>query len=51
MKADVVTGEAREVWHNQPNDRIANTMTNPRLAGNYVIRIASSSGVCRTAAS
>ena len=37
MKADVVTGEAREVWHNQPNDRIANTMTNPRLAGNYVV--------------
>jgi dipeptidyl aminopeptidase/acylaminoacyl peptidase len=37
MKADVATGEAQEVWHNQPNDRIANTITNPRLAGSYVV--------------
>jgi dipeptidyl-peptidase 4 len=37
MKADVSTGEAREVWHNQPNDRIANNLTNVRLAGDYVV--------------
>ena len=37
MKADVATGEAHEVWHNQPNDRIANNITNPRLAGDYVV--------------
>ena len=37
MKADVDTGEAREVWHNQSNDRIANNLTNPRLAGDYVV--------------
>ena len=37
MKADVATGEAREVWHNQPGDRIANNITNPRLAGDYVV--------------
>ena len=36
MKADVATGEAREVWHNQPGDRIANNITNPRLAGDSV---------------
>ncbi len=37
MKADVDTGEAREVWHNQSNDRIANNPTNLRLAGDYVV--------------
>ncbi len=37
MKADVATGEAQEVWHNQPNDRIASTITNPRLAGDYLV--------------
>jgi dipeptidyl-peptidase-4 len=37
MKADVTTGEAREVWHNQPNDLIVNAFTNPRLAGDYVV--------------
>ncbi len=37
MKADVATGEAREVWHNQPNDRIANNLTNVRLAGDYLV--------------
>jgi dipeptidyl-peptidase-4 len=37
MRADVATGEAREVWHNQPNDRIANNFTNVRLAGDYLV--------------
>ncbi len=37
MKADVATGEAREVWHNQPNDPLVNNLLNPRLTGNFVI--------------
>ena len=37
MKADVATGEAEEVWHNQPNDRIANNLTTVRLAGDYLV--------------
>ena len=37
MKADVATGEAEEVWHNQPNDRIAGNFTNVRLAGDYLL--------------
>jgi len=37
MKADVATGEALEVWHNQPNDRIASNLTNVRLAGDYLV--------------
>lgn len=36
-KANASTGEAQEVWHNQKGDTIAATMTNPRLAGDYVI--------------
>jgi dipeptidyl aminopeptidase/acylaminoacyl peptidase len=36
-KADVITGEAQETWHNQPNDAIAGNITNPRLAGDFVI--------------
>lgn len=37
MKADVGSGDAREVWHNQPNDPIATTLANARLAGDYVV--------------
>ena len=37
MKADVATGEAREVWHNQPNDPLVNTFANLRLAGDYIV--------------
>jgi dipeptidyl-peptidase 4 len=37
MKADVGSGDAREVWHNQPNDPIATTLGNARLAGDYVV--------------
>jgi dipeptidyl-peptidase-4 len=37
MKADVATGEAREVWHNEPNDRLVSTIANPRLAGDYIV--------------
>jgi dipeptidyl-peptidase 4 len=36
-KADVITGEAQEAWHNQPNDAIAGNITNPHLAGDFVI--------------
>ena len=37
FKAEVATGEAEEVWHNEPNDRLITTITNPRLAGNYIV--------------
>jgi dipeptidyl-peptidase 4 len=37
MKADVMTGDAREVWHNEPNDRLVNNVANPRLAGDYIV--------------
>ncbi|MBA2306000.1 MAG: S9 family peptidase [Acidobacteria bacterium] len=36
-KADIATTEAEEVWHNEPNDRLITTITNPRLAGHHVI--------------
>jgi dipeptidyl aminopeptidase/acylaminoacyl peptidase len=36
-KADVTTGEAQESWHNQPNDALAANITNPHLAGDFVI--------------
>jgi len=36
-KADVITGDAQEIWHNQPNDKIAANISNPHLAGDYVI--------------
>ncbi len=36
-KGNVATGDAQEVWHNQPNDKIAGTIVNPRLAGDYMI--------------
>ncbi len=36
-KADVASGEAREVWHNEPNDRKFTNINNARLAGDYVI--------------
>ena len=36
-KADVATGEAEQVWHNEPNDRLITTISNPRLAGNHVV--------------
>src|ERR1035438_2456017 len=36
-KADVSTGEARETWHNQPNDALAANIGNVRLAGDLAI--------------
>ncbi len=36
-KADVATGDAEEVWHNQPNDPLAGTVLNAHLAGDYVV--------------
>ena len=36
-KADVATGEAREVWHNAANDRVFTTLTNLRLAGDTLV--------------
>ena len=37
MKASVATGQTEEVWHNEPNDRLFGTITNPRLAGDYMV--------------
>jgi dipeptidyl aminopeptidase/acylaminoacyl peptidase len=37
MKADIATGDAREVWHNQPNDPLVSFLANPRLAGDSVV--------------
>jgi len=37
MKADATTGDAHEVWHNQPNDRIVSNLTTARLAGRYLV--------------
>ena len=36
-KADVATGEAKEIWHNQPGDTTFGTITNMRLAGDYLV--------------
>jgi dipeptidyl-peptidase-4 len=36
-KADATTGEAVEVWHNQPNDRMFTNFANLQLAGDYLI--------------
>jgi dipeptidyl aminopeptidase/acylaminoacyl peptidase len=36
-KADIVTGEAREVWHNQPGDFTIATAANLRLAGDSLV--------------
>ena len=36
-KGDVSTGEAVEVWHNQPNDRMFTNFANLRLAGDHLI--------------
>jgi dipeptidyl aminopeptidase/acylaminoacyl peptidase len=36
-KADVTTGEAEEIWHNQPKDTIAANITSPHLSGDLVI--------------
>ena len=36
-KADVSTGEAREVWHNKPSDRQFTTLANARLAGDTFV--------------
>ena len=36
-KADVTTGEAQEIWHNQPKDQIVTNLANLRLAGNLLI--------------
>jgi dipeptidyl-peptidase 4 len=36
-KADVTTGDAQEVWHNQPNDKIAATISNAHLAGDTLV--------------
>jgi len=44
MKADVATGEAREVWHNQPADPIVSSMANPKLAGDYLVFTVNAAG-------
>ena len=37
MKADVGSGDASEVWHNQPNDPIAANLGNASLAGDSIV--------------
>ena len=37
MKANVLSTEAEEVWHNDPNDRLITAINNPRLAGDHVV--------------
>jgi dipeptidyl aminopeptidase/acylaminoacyl peptidase len=36
-KADVATGEAQEVWHNEANDRTFTSFQNLRIAGDHVV--------------
>ncbi len=36
-KADVTTGDAQEIWHNEPNDQLVTTLANARLAGDYLV--------------
>src|SRR5262249_52935982 len=36
-KADVGTGEAKELWHNQTNDTLVTNLGNARLAGDYLV--------------
>jgi dipeptidyl aminopeptidase/acylaminoacyl peptidase len=37
MVADVATGEAREIWHNKPNDRVFANMTRLMWAADHII--------------
>jgi dipeptidyl aminopeptidase/acylaminoacyl peptidase len=36
-KGNADTGEAAEVWHNEPNDRMFTNFTNVRLAGSHLL--------------
>ncbi len=36
-KADVLTGDAQETWHNQPNDALVANIGNAHLAGDLVV--------------
>jgi dipeptidyl aminopeptidase/acylaminoacyl peptidase len=37
-KADVITGDAQEIWHNQPNDaQVSNFGNNAHLEGDYLV--------------
>ena len=36
-KADIATGEAQELWHNQPNDPLVSNLANPRRTGDYLV--------------
>jgi dipeptidyl-peptidase-4 len=36
-KGNAETGEAAEVWHNEPNDRMFTNFVNVRLAGHYLL--------------
>jgi dipeptidyl-peptidase-4 len=37
MKANVATGDAQEIWHNQPSDPLVSTVANPHLAGDHLV--------------
>src|SRR6185436_19160275 len=36
-KADVATTEAKELWHNQPNDTLVTNLQTARLAGDHLV--------------
>lgn len=36
-KGDVTTGQAKEVWHNQPGDRTFAFLSNMSMTGNYLV--------------
>ena len=36
-RGDAASGEAREIWHNQPNDTLVTNLNTARLAGDYLI--------------
>ena len=36
-KAEAATGEAKEIWHNEPGDLAFSTISNMRLAGDYLV--------------
>jgi hypothetical protein len=36
-RADVTTGEAEEIWHNQPNDQQVTNFNNVRFTGTHIV--------------
>lgn len=44
MVADVATGQAREFWHNKPNERVFNNINAIQFAGDHVVFTATPPG-------